>query len=137
MPQLDAPGGSSRGSPKLEQLLAARSALVRRARDLHARHGIGGTFVAQREMLKAELSIDMRTRMEGEGRITQTMIDEAVFTHPTFTAFIAEAESARAELYILYDEIRAANARILEHLALTRNAPLDGVGGISDEPDAG
>ena len=137
MPQPGVPVDSPSGSPKLEQLLAARRALVRQARDLHARHGPSGTFVAQREMLKAELSIEMRTRMEGEGRITQTMIDEAVFTHPTFTAFIAEAESGRAELYVLYDEIRAANARILEHLALTRNAPLDGLGGIRDEPDAG
>ena len=122
-------------SPQLEQLLAARSALVRDARELHARHGPGGTFFARREMLRAELAIDMRTRMEGEGRVTQAMIDEAVYTHPSFAALIEEAEAERAQLYVAYDEIRGMNARIAEYLSRARGAALEGLGEVSAEPE--
>lgn len=77
----------------------------------------------------------MRTRMEGEGRVTQAMIDEAVQTHPSYTSFIAEAERARAQLYTYYDEIRAANARITEYLAQLRGASAEGLGAVSEEPE--
>ena len=96
----------------LESLLTARALLVREAAPLHARYGIGGTFIELREVLRAELAVDYRTRLaDYEGRVTQAMVDEAVRADPRYVALLTEAEAGRARLYVLYDDIRAATAR--------------------------
>ena len=111
----------------LESLLAARAALVREAAPLHARYGPGGTFAEVREGLRAELAAGYRARLaDFEGRVTQAMIDEAVRADPQYAALIAEAEQARERLYVLYDEVRAAGARIAAALAARRaSAPAE------------
>ena len=98
---------------ELETLLAARAVLVREAAPLHARYGPGGTFTEVRENLRAELSVEYRARLaDYEGRVTQAMVDEAARTDARYVALIEEAEDARERLYVLYDEVRAASARI-------------------------
>jgi hypothetical protein len=105
----------------LDSLLAARAAVVREAAPLHARYGPGGTFIEVRETLRAELAVEYRARLaDYEGRVTQAMIDEAVRTDARYTALVAEAESARARLYVLYDDVRAASARVARVLAAGR-----------------
>ena len=105
----------------LEALLAARAALVREAAALHARHGPGGTFTEVRENLRAALGVEYRTRLaDYEGRVTQAMVDEAARTDARYTALIAEAEAGRERLYVLYDDIRAASARVERALAAGR-----------------
>ena len=111
----------------LETLLEARAAAVREAAPLHARYGPGGTFTEARENLRAELAVEYRARLaDYEGRVTQVMIDEAVRTDTRFVALIEEAEAARERLYVLYDEVRAAGARIAAVLAGARTgAPVE------------
>ena len=105
----------------LDVLLAARAALVREAAPLHARYGLGGTYTELRENLRAALSVEYRARLaDFEGRVTQAMVDEAVRTDDRFVALIADAEEARERLYVLYDDIRAATARIDRALAAAR-----------------
>ena len=106
---------------RLEALLAARAALVREAAPLHARYGPGGTFAEVREALRAELAVEYRARLaDYEGRVTQTMIDEAVRTDARFARLVSEAEEGRARLHVLYDDVRAATARIAVALAAAR-----------------
>jgi hypothetical protein len=94
---------------------------VRSAAALHARYGPGGTFTEVRENLRAELAVEYRARLaDYEGRVTQAMIDEAVRTDARFTALVAEAEDARERLYVLYDDVRAASARVARLLAASR-----------------
>lgn len=108
-------------SDQLEALLAARSALVREAAPMHARYGPGGTFAEVRETLRAELAVEYRARLaDYEGRVTQAMVDEAVRTDPRYTALISDAEAVRARLYIVYDDVRAATARVAAALAAAR-----------------
>jgi hypothetical protein len=115
---------TSPSSPEdLERLLAARAALVREAAPLHARYGPGGTFTEVRESLRAELAAEYRARLaDFEGRVTQTMVDEAVRADPRYASLLAEAETARARLYVLYDDVRAASARVARALAAGRTA---------------
>jgi hypothetical protein len=106
---------------ELDSLLAARAALVREAAALHARYGPGGTFTEVRENLRAELAVEYRARLaDYEGRVTQAMIDEAVRTDARYAALIGEAEAARERLYVLYDDVRAASARVARALAAAR-----------------
>ena len=106
---------------QLEALLGARAALVREAAPLHARYGPGGTFAEVREALRAELAVEYRARLaDYEGRVTQAMIDEAVRTDARFAALLAASEAARARLYVLYDDVRAASARVAQALAASR-----------------
>ena len=108
---------------ELDPLLAARAALVREAAALHARYGPGGTFTEVRENLRAELAVEYRARLaDFEGRVTQAMVDEAVRTDGRYAALIAEAEAARERLYVLYDDVRAASARVARALAAVRAA---------------
>jgi hypothetical protein len=105
----------------LEALLAARAALVREAAPLHARYGPGGTFTEARDNLRAELGAEYRARLaDYEGRVTQAMIDEAVRVDARYVLLIAEAEAARERLYVLYDDVRAASARVARALAAAR-----------------
>jgi hypothetical protein len=105
----------------LEALLGARAALVREAAPLHARYGPGGTFTEVREALRGELAAEYRARLaDFEGRVTQAMVDEAVRADARYGALLAEAEQARARLYVLYDDVRAATARIARLLAAAR-----------------
>jgi hypothetical protein len=123
----------------LEALLAARAALVREAAPLHARYGPGGTFTEVREGLRAELAAEYRARLaDFEGRVTQAMVDEAVRADPRYAALLAEAESARARLYVLYDDVRAATARIARALAAARAAVPAELSDLerADEPSA-
>jgi hypothetical protein len=114
----------SPSADQLEALLAARAALVREAAPLHARYGPGGTFAEVREALRAELAVEYRARLaDYEGRVTQAMIDEAVRTDARFAALVAESEAARAQLYVLYDDVRAASARVEHALAAARASP--------------
>jgi hypothetical protein len=96
----------------LERFLDERSRLVFEARHLHARFGPQGTFAEQREIVRAQLALEYRERMGGEGRLTQAMIDEAVRSDDRYVTLIQEAEDARARLYVMYDRIRQVNARI-------------------------
>jgi hypothetical protein len=48
------------------------------------------------------------------------MIDEAVRTDARYAALIAEAAAARERLYVLYDDVRAASARVARALAAAR-----------------
>jgi hypothetical protein len=106
---------------ELETLLAARAASIREAAPLHARYGPGGTFTEVRENLRAELAVEYRARLaDYEGRVTQAMIDEAVRTDARYVALIAEAAAARERLYVLYDDVRAASARVARALAAAR-----------------
>ncbi len=105
----------------LDALLAARAALVREAAPLHARYGPGGTFTEARDNLRAELAVEYRARLaDFEGRVTQAMVDEAVRTDARYVVLIAEAEAARERLYVLYDDVRAASARVARALAAAR-----------------
>jgi hypothetical protein len=105
----------------LEALLAARAALVREAAALHARYGPGGTFTEVRENLRATLAIEYRARLaDYEGRVTQAMVDEAARTDARYAALIDEAEAGRERLYVLYDDVRAASARVARALAAAR-----------------
>jgi hypothetical protein len=105
----------------LDALLAARAAAVREAAALHARYGPGGTFAEVREGLRAELAVEYRTRLaDYDGRVTQAMVDEAVRTDARYAALLAEAERARERLYVLYDDVRAAGARVARALAAAR-----------------
>jgi hypothetical protein len=109
-----------RGSAKLEKLLVTRHALIRAARDLHGRYGRGGTASEHRDVLRAQLAVEYRARLaDHEGRVTQTMVDEAVRTDPKYGVLLDEIEAARGRLYMLYDEVRAVTARIAEHLRLS------------------
>lgn len=108
-------------SDDLEPLLAARADAVRAAAPLHARYGPGGTFTEVRENLRAELAVEYRARLaDYEGRVTQAMIDEAVRTDARYVVLIAEAEAARERLYVLYEEVRAASARVARALGAAR-----------------
>jgi hypothetical protein len=110
-----------RRADDLEALLAARAALVRAAAPLHARFGPGGTFTEVRENLRAALAVEYRARLaDFEGRVTQAMVDEAVRTDDRYTGLIEDAERARERLYVLYDEVRAATARVASALAAAR-----------------
>ena len=110
-----------RRADDIESLLAARAALVREAAPLHARFGPGGTFTEARENLRAALAVEYRARLaDFEGRVTQSMIDEAVRTDDRYTSLIDEAERERERLYVLYDEVRAATARVAHLLAALR-----------------
>ena len=96
----------------LNRFLDERARLVFEARHLHARFGVQGTFAEQREIVRAQLALEYRERMGGEGRLTQAMIDEAVRADDRYVTLIQEAEDARARLYVMYDRIRQVNARI-------------------------
>jgi len=112
---------SDRRPDDLEALLAARTQLVREAAPLHARFGPGGTFTEVRDNLRAALAVEYRARLaDFEGRVTQSMIDEAVRTDDRYTSLIDEAERERERLYVLYDEVRAATARVARALAALR-----------------
>jgi hypothetical protein len=102
----------------IEALIADRAALVREAKPLHARYGTGGTFAEQRENIRAALAVEYRARLAThEGKVTQTMVDEAVRADADYIRFIDEAELARGELYVLYDQIRGVDHRIALLLA--------------------
>ena len=125
-------------SDDLEPLLAARAALVREAAPLHARYGPGGTFTEVREALRAELAVEYRARLaDFEGRVTQAMVDEAVRTDARYAALMAEAESARARLYVLYDDVRAATARVERALAASRASVPPELADLERGDDAG
>ena len=102
----------------LEALLAERAALIESAKDLHARYGAYGTCTEVRENLRAELAVEYRARLADHlGKITQAAVDEAVRTDERYTSFIKEMEEGRAELYVLYDRIKAVDYRIRRYLA--------------------
>jgi hypothetical protein len=122
----------------LDALLAARAALVREAAPLHARHGPGGTFTEVRDNLRAELAVEYRARLaDFEGRVTQAMVDEAVRTDARYVTFVAEAEAARERLYVLYDDVRAAGARVARALAAARATPPPELADLEPRADGG
>jgi len=122
----------------LESLLAARSALVREAAALHARYGPGGTYTELRENLRATLAVEYRARLaDFEGRVTQAMVDEAVRTDERYARFIDEAEEARERLYVLYDEVRAATARVAHALAAARASITPELGDLEQREEPG
>jgi hypothetical protein len=65
------------------------------------------------------------------------MVDEAVRTDERYAALIDGAEAARERLYVLYDEVRAASARVARALAAARASVAPEVADLEPPDDGG
>lgn len=102
------------GIQPVEELLAQRALLVRKAARLAAVYGPFGVWEARRKELLALCTLKIRDaeldRPEGERRrLTDKLLDAEAHAHPEYQAFLSRSVEEKASWLVLEDEIQGLN----------------------------
>lgn len=108
------------GVQPIDELLAEREALVRKAAPLAARYGSFGTWDARRKEMLALCALKVREEYDGTDRLTDGKVDTLAHAHPDYTAFLIQSETEKARYLMIEDRIQGITERINRGQAVAR-----------------
>lgn len=109
------------GVQPLDELLAERDVLVKKAAVLRAKHAPFGTYDALRKIQLALSAQAIRETLHTSGgKMTETAISDAAHADETYMAFVLEATKEKAEWTQLENLIQGIQDTIMRGQAVAR-----------------